>query len=453
MLVLSVGDQSMKISFKKATRRFWGGIFASAVLLASFQNCGKAGFDSSLDEGDAGAASSDAALSSKYGQSIGALVSSAPFAFEAGLDQITYNSCADSALTANRKGFYSIKAGAYENMGLGLSSNFFTYVDQNFKPDYGSSVITQAQFQNYLADSPANRDAIANLAIRSKSDLIKVYPLSGTGGTIALGQDVSTMVGNLTTAEAMDPFTIRNSGYIRYFPFSSELKVFESTLTFNTDETLAQAFRNLLVGDGVLALTYLKEKANPNLIRGGSDANPMKAAYGRGYRFSYSQPPKVNATSSRVIPSNVLASITEVDLSSGQAVYNWNCGRRYIVVRSQDQATLCPALTYAQMQTATVLRELEIARRQLSADSWDVNPLLGCVVPKGQISCYNEEQNNGSVAGVNYWPEGDKTAAAGSPESKGECFNELLQAGNYSTTKIPTKRCAHYVTICTRFNQ
>ncbi len=86
----------------------------------SFQNCGKAGFDSNLDsELDAGL--SDAELSAKYGSSTAAKVKDIPFAPEATFDTITYNSCADDHLGSN-PAFTSLKAGAYKTGGIKLKN-------------------------------------------------------------------------------------------------------------------------------------------------------------------------------------------------------------------------------------------------------------------------------------------------------------------------------------------
>lgn len=436
----------MKVRFNRTTWRAFGGIVASAVVALSFQNCGKAGFDSSLDS-SLGSASTDAALATKYGEATGALVAAVPFAFDTGFDQITYNSCSESTLTG-QPGFFSIKAGAYQNMGIKLNSNFFSYVDSNFKPSYGESSISATQYASYLGDSPANKGAVANFAIRSKANLYNVY---SAASSVTMGTDVLSLVGNLTDPAIVDGLTDKNAGYTSYFPFSTESTTIEATLTFNSSQSVAQAFRSVLAGDGLLAATYLSSASDPNTIRSPSSTTPMKTAYGKGYSLTFTQPASVNATSGRVTPLNIIGSITETDLSTGYGTgASWNCSRQYMIIRSQDQASYCPALTWDQLQDASIRRELEIARRQLRTDQWDINPVYHCAVPKGQVSCYNEDFVNGAAAGVNYFPGGDPSAVAGSPESKGECFNPLLQAGSYSTATIPTKRCANFITICAR---
>lgn len=444
----------MKLNIRKVSFRTLFGVVASLSVIISFQNCGKAGFDSTLDENLTGPGV-DAALAAKYGTTVGAAVAGLPFAFDAGFDQITYNSCAEPTLIGS-KGFFSIKAGAYQNGGVRLSDEFFQQVDRTFKPSYGETSINQLQYQSYLGDSPANKDAILNLAIRSPSDLEMVHALStgsaqGDSSSIALDKDVKRVVGNLTDSSIMDAYTVKQSGYISYFPFSSESKIFEASLTFNESQEKAQAFRNKLDSTadipGVLTLTYLKNITDLNSIRGPSSATPVRQAFGRRYNFSFSLPENTVASAARVLPKNIVREITEVDLDSGAQVA-WNCNRKYLVVRYQDRNPLCPPLTWNQLQDPLVLAELDIARRQLRADEWDINPVAHCMVPKG-TSCYN---NDADKSGVNYWPGGDPTAAPGSPESIGECYNPLVSAGNYRNSQNPpTKRCANYISICTRF--
>lgn len=447
MLVWISGELSMKVRLNKTTWRALGGIVASGVLVVSFQNCGKAGFDSSLDDSLA-TGSSDAALSAKYGSSTGALVSSIPFAFDAGFDQITYNSCAGSTVTG-QAGYYSIKAGAYNTMGLKLNSNFFSYVDTKFKPVYGNDSISTDQYTQYLGDSPANKGVVANLSIRSKADLYNVYSSSNT---VTMGTDVVGLVSKLTDAGVTTTLAAtKNAGYNSFFPFSTDSRTLEGTITMNSTLGVAEGLRRALNGgDGLLSLTYLQDSSDPNTILPAASARPVKTAYGRGYTLNFTQPSTGNNISGKILPLNIVSAITEIDMSTNQATGNgWNCNRRYIVVRKQDQATYCPTLTNAQLGDANIRNELAIARRQLRSDQWDINPTVPCVVPKG-VSCYDETYVNNAPPGVNYFPGGDPTATPGSPESNGECYNATLPQGSYATSTIPTKLCANYITICTR---
>jgi hypothetical protein len=449
----------MKFRFAKTIKNHFGWIIASGMLLTSFQNCGKAGFDSSLDD-SLNLGSVDAALSAKYGSQTGALVAAIPLAFDAGFDQIAYNSCADASQANDKQTFFTIKAGAYRNMGIKLNSAFYNYVDdpQHFKPIYDETKVVQTispgQYQGFLADSPANRGAVANVAFRDSRDLLKISMIADHNATAATldNGDVVSIAGTLTDVEMMDGYTdpYTNPNFANYFPFSTASKIMEAVLTTDksdgtdakgnrvTAEGVAIGLRSALMGNNsnnypYLTLTYLSDVSDPYLIRSPASVTPLSKAYGRGYKFNFVQPTNANA----VVPSNVLDTtngITEIDLSTGGVISNrpWNCSMRYRVVRAQDTGQ-CPKMT---LSDATLyFSELEIVRRQLPADKWDVNPKYRCAVPKGITSCYSEANVGNITPGVEY--------------NLGlECYNPELLAGNYTGGVIPLKQCLKHITIC-----
>ncbi|MGE9745503.1 hypothetical protein AB1A81_17310 [Bdellovibrio bacteriovorus] len=416
----------MKVRFKKATWRAVGGIFASFVLIVSFQNCGKAGFDSDLDSTlDAGL--TDAELSAKYGSTTGAKVSAIPFAFDAGFDTITYNSCADTHLR-NNPAFFSIKAGAYSTGGIKLTNEFFDYADTNFNPVYPATELTENQYKEYLADSPANNGAVATMAIRVKNSLTDVYTATNK---LTLWTDVIPLVAPLTDSLVMDSFAQKNTT-ANYFPFSPESRVMEAQMNFNSSESLANEYRSTFMTAAILSLTFMPNNGELYEVRSPAATTPVKTAYGKGYSLVFTPAPVSGAAVNN--PNNILSSISEYDLQSANgSVKSWNCGRRYAVIRTQDASSLCPAQSYSDISgNATYRSELAVMRRHLRADQWDVNVALKCVVPKGGVSCYKEESINGAPV-----TEYDLTK---------ECFREN---GSYSTT-VPNSRCMHWVTVCTR---
>lgn len=417
----------MKVRFKKTTWRAVGGILASFVLIVSFQNCGKAGFDSDLDsEADVGM--SDAELAAKYGVTDGAKVSAIPFAFDAGFDTITYNSCAETSIR-NNTAYFTLKAGAYSSGGIKLKNEFFDYADSNFKPIHPETSLTQNQYKDYLADSPANNGAVATMSIRDRNNLANVY--TGTG-KLTLWTDVIPLVAPLTDSLVMDAFS-QKGVTANYFPFSPESRVMEATMSMNANESTAEVYRQTFMTSAILSLTYMVNNGEIHEVRSPSSAMPVKSAYGKGYSFVYSQAPAAGAASNN--PTNVLAGVTEYDLQSPtQVIRTWNCNRKYRVVRKEDAATQCPTgKTYSDIAAdSAYVRELAIARRHLRADQWDVNVQYGCVVPRG-VSCYKEESVNGAPV-VEY----DLTKS---------CFRET---GSYGAGATPNSRCMHWVTICTR---
>lgn len=412
----------MKVRLNKTTWRAAGGILASFMLIVSFQNCGKAGFDSELD-GNVDLGLSDAELTAKYGTTTGAKVSSIPFAFEAGFDTITYNSCADSHLR-NNNAFFSIKAGAYSSGGIKIADRFFEYADTNFKPVYPETSLTTSQYKEYLADSPINAGAVATAAIRVKNSLQDVFTATNK---LTLWTDVVPMVAPLTDSLVMDSI-VQKGLTANYFPFSPESRVMEATLNFNSNESLANEYRNVFMTSGVLALTYLVNNGELYQVRSPSSALPVKTAYGRGYSLVFGQ--AGGATNN---PNNQLAGVTEYNLENPtQVIKNWNCSRKYKVIRAQDASSLCPAQSYSDLASNMARRaELAVVRRHLRADQWDVNVDLRCVVPKAGVSCYKEETVGGAPV-VEY-------------NLAKECFREN---GSYSSG-TPSSRCMHWVTICT----
>lgn len=416
----------MKVRFKKATWRAAGGIFASFLLVVSFQNCGKAGFDSDLGSSSDGALT-EADLSAKYGSTMGAKVSSIPFAFDSGFDTITYNSCADTHLR-NNNAFFSIKAGAYSTGGIKLTNEFYSYADSNFKPVYPATSLTENQYKEYLADSPANSGAVANMAIRVKNSLTDVYTASGK---LSLWTDIVPLVAPLTDSLVMDSFA-QKGVTANYFPFSPESRVLEAAVNFNSSESLANEYRSVFMTAGVLSLTYMVNNGELYQVRSPSSATPVKTAYGKGYSLTFTPAPVSGAAVNN--PNNILAGIAEYDLQSPTGgTKSWKCDRKYAVVRAQDASSLCPAQSYSDIAgNSTYRSELAIMRRHLRADQWDVNVAARCVVPKGGVSCYKEESINGSPV-VEY----DLTK---------ECFREN---GSYAGA-TPNSRCLHWVTVCTR---
>ncbi|MBO9665424.1 MAG: hypothetical protein J7501_01250 [Bdellovibrio sp.] len=431
----------MKVRFTKTTWRAVGTICASLVLVVSFQNCGKAGFDSSLDE-SLDSASLDAALTSKYGSTMAARVTNIPFAFDGGFDQIAYNSCAESGSITSSTAYYSVKAGAYQNYGLRLKDEFFNYVtkDNGFNPIYPATTISASQYKEWLADSPANINATMTAAIRDKTNLTSIYSSSNS---LALYTDVIPMIDTLTSTYVMQTLMADRGSASRYFPFSSNFRVMEANLKFNSDQSMSNSLREILRNTGQLALTYMNDTTQINSVMAAATASPQRLAYGKGYRFTFQQPPGVSNT---YMQENIVSAIQEVDLSTGSVVNaGWNCARIYRIVLVRDSTNsssggYCPPMTAAELDNASNRTELEIVRRQFRSDQWDVNVPRRCMVPKGTTpACYTENTVNGVAQGVEY-----STSAT--------CYNPLLgnNPSNYPSTTIPAARCLNYATICTR---
>lgn len=431
----------MKVRFNKTTWQAIGSVIASSLLLVSFQNCGKAGFDSNLDEA-LDSSSSDAALVAKYGEATAEKVQAIPFAFDAGFDTISYNSCAGKHLR-NNSAFVSLKAGAYSTAGIRIRNDFFGYIDQNFKPTYPETAISENQYKEFLADSPQNSKAVAVSAVRTKVDLSRPYILDGSSSA-SLNKEVIPLVGTLTDSFVMDAF-VKKGVTANYFPFSQEYRVLEAGFNFNSDDNRADAVRGEFANSAILALTFMKEQGAVTDVLSNSDSEVVRSAYGRGYSLSFVPYPVAGAHPSN--PNRVLASVTELDLMApGVAMKQWSCRRAYKIFRSEDAAATCPSHTYAEIKNNPAIREeLSIFRRHFRADQWDVNVVLGCAVPlKKSGSCYDEKPLTGQC----YQDSSGKQVCYPIAEydlSK-ECYIEDKQYAGM----IPTSRCQHFLSICTR---
>ncbi|MES3039316.1 MAG: hypothetical protein V4736_15515 [Bdellovibrionota bacterium] len=414
----------------------------AGVPLFFYQNCGKS-FDSALDSGKATISKSDA------------LKSSAPFAFETQLDTISYNSCFGSTL-ANRPNYFTLRASSHKSGGVRIKSEFFDYARQALKPSYPSTVVTDEQVKALLAESDINKNVQPQFSIRRFGDLA-TYTKSG--GAPNPGIDYSNLLGSLTedrwmgsllsleypiykSATATGFTGAVNLPYLQYFPLAltAQSRNVAATITWNDDEARAVSVRNLLNADGMIAITYTDANL-PTLIPKGQTSADDPTAYGVGYRMQFGReiaPYTGGGSPYAYNPDNILSQVEEIDLNTGRPTAGtWNCSydRRYLVVRPNDRATMCPEESYAAINNVTFANELAIVRRHFPADQWDVNLTRRCVVPKDS-DCYAQEKNaQGQLVAVEY-------------NQRNACFQSIegIPYGN----NIPVPLCAQYVSICIR---
>lgn len=419
------------ISFRKGQRsRTFAGVITGSLLLLSFQNCGKAGFDSDLGSTtDYGV--SDSTLSAKYGAAQAAKVEAVPFAYNVTFDTITYNSCSETHLRFKNQ-FSSLKVGAYASGGVNLTNDFYSYVDTNFNPIYPATELSSVQYKEILADSPVNKNVTANIAFRVKNRLTDILT---TSNSVQEGSDLVYLVSQLSNPLVSESFI--NRTVARYFPFSPDAKNVEAAMNFNSSEALAKAYRESLNNGAVLALTYQP----PNVAEVQQIVKPAGAgnavAYGRGYALNFSAfvDPVDGGRASN--PLRVINSVYEYDLRNQNSTgISWDCSLKYKVVRKEDRAAQCPAMTYARLSNAAVRAELAIAYRQLKSDEWDINVDRKCAVPIGNDSCYKEEN----------------LAAQGFAEVEYSTARECFSPTETYSNGTPTSKCQHFITVCRRPN-
>jgi hypothetical protein len=432
----------MRANIRSNLLKSFSGAIAVGLIVFAFQNCGKAGFDQTSDETSITKSDKD---------------TSAPFAFNATFDQITYNSCFGVGLSTN-PAYFTLKAGAYESGGVNMTANFLSYVKANVKPAYPATEVTVEQMKSFVGETAENVAPTLQVALRTRGAPQQVR--NPTGSSPSLNTDFVNLMTDLTDDRIMEPIFRSPGGVVNYFPLAVNQvqRVMEAKITYNGDEGVAYSLRNDLSNSGMLALTYTGPSGSSAFAArvpasasasnsAGAVVTDSSVAYGRGYNLIFAAdiapmtqdlhggaaaPPV--APNSRN-PNNILVAIQEANLENPSASTSatWSCAqaRRYVVVQAEDVASFCPADHVDRMWDANYRRELEIVRRHLPAAQWDVSVDRHCVVPKSG-PCYVEDQGAAKKL-IEY----DQTK---------ECFQNIEGLTNTAITK----RCAQYVSICLR---
>lgn len=417
-------------------------VILASVLAVFFQNCGK-GFNAE-QTGLAG-------MTSSYS------TDPTPFAFDMTFDQISYNSCFGPH-TAGREGFFTIAAGAYSSGGVALTSSFMNYVKTSgvVRPAYPSTEITDLQIKQYLYSNPGSRGAQPQMALRTRGNPQQIR--TPNGDNASEGIDFFTMLGSLADDRWMDPLVKKGAGgVVNYFNLApGGQRLLEARLTYNKDEGTAQGLRDDLRHTGMLALTYKAsfeegEETAARAVYDTASGQPTTNVFGRGYNLTFG--PAIApytrlygaSTLHTLNPENILVGVQEVDLANpGSQGGSWLCheSRRYVVVRAQDSQH-CPKDPYsylingipsAGVSAAAYRAELEVVRRHLKPEFWDVSVERKCAVPKEGM-CYQNETIGGTDAGIEY-------------DQSQPCYQSL--EGIPYSSPVPRRRCAQYVSICTR---
>lgn len=514
---------------------------STLTLLIFFQNCGKAGFDSAND-----------GTSSIHDPS-----KTLPFAFDASIDMITYNSCS----SPNSQGkTFSFKVGSYQSSaaalssssekvpksGVRLSDDFANYIKNSLKPDYPNPDVTTEQVQKLLAKSDLNSEAQLQISLRSINKGNRLGNVFFKSSGPAIGIDVIQLLGDLTDLRWADAIiagglpTKSSIQYADFFPKAAgTARNIEASFHYNTNYQTAEAYRNAFNKTGdidaqiVVGFSYTNEAILISPENATQESDLMTTAYGRGYQLGFQVPVDSTKTPSSWAyhPNNQVASVTEYDLLTNRAVSGaaWDCNARFKIVRAEDAsfswnalsaaidtavqtdsgiaagakestkaglkynmagyyqfldgngnvninvstgqkvdttldaAGLCPKMDYSTLSVVpnqnsiygvgvyagkTYGEILEIVRRHLPDNEWDVNLAYGCVVPK-KHSCYPDESRKATEGGtytglykVTYQPN---LACHYKFDANYYKANKTDSNGN-----LPTDYCTEYVTICTK---
>ncbi len=483
---------STKFKLKNIGKRALATLFVSGVAVSViFQNCGKAGFDTTSTGLDS--------LSEESSR----LSSGAPFAFDAAIDQISYLSCASSKLGGNsftfRFGAYSITRPQSPNTpdkimsGLAVKRTFFDYARANLQPTYDpknpkGNEVTYDQMKKFLSTSAGNSGQQLQFSMRKINDLKQIYTIVGSVSST----DAVPVLGDLSDDHWLEPIASKayadstGSDFVNYFPLAidASARKIEGELDFNkagTDaqiQTLAETYRDEFASNAQLVLGFSKTSDLTNLTT--PDATSARKAFGTGYRPMFKQgvTPFTNVLNGKdyeigesvvstyiQYPENVMTSISEVSLESGKSTgRTWTCDvkRRYTIARSQDSA-LCPPDGYNKssvsdkinqkaaydsfdklLKDANYRYELELVRRHFPAKDWDVSIDRRCLVPKiKNFSCYADEILATAQGGTSYGlvpVEYDQTKS---------CYSFTKGATDYGGV-APTPYCAEIASICVR---
>tara|TARA_B110001454_G_scaffold219198_1_gene251655 strand:+ start:230588 stop:232108 length:1521 start_codon:yes stop_codon:yes gene_type:complete len=353
----------------------------SIILVVGFQNCGKAGFDSGTTDTSS--------------QSVNP-ASSAPFAYEAAVDMITYNSC--NAPSSQGKTF-NFLAGSYDSKnsnggivgqssivpksGVKIRSDFINYAYEVLKPDYPNPDIVASQVQRLLADSELNSKVLPQLSVRSINKGLRLNNVYSKTNTPSIGIDVITALGDLanpTWADTLLANSFPKKTKIEYADFfsgaSNSQNRIEAGFHFNTNEQTAEDYRNAFnkIGniDAQLVLGFSYDGEGVLITPETTTTDVMSTAYGRGYQMTFSIPTLYGGTPSSWAyhPNNVVSKVEEYDLETGKAVADttWDCNLKLKIVRAEDAqfewATLVSAVDAAVAADASIAAADKATRKE-----------------------------------------------------------------------------------------
>lgn len=390
-----------------------------------------------------------------------------PFAYDAVVDTISYNSCYGENLASS--GIHGFVVSAVENpatdgetpkSGVRITKKYLDFIGTKINPSYPATTISTEQVRSFIAGSPLNKNVVPIVAVR-RTQSLDILPEDLTSTNLQSNKDYYSALSVLTNINFI-------TSLIEGIIYTPESKVLSQGPRINDFKYADDSIRTLNVKMGynltagsaelyswqlrnefnrknlALALTFHDNEAADFAINPLSpDATNLKRAYGRSFQLGFNSLAVVSHNS---IPANLLTQVEEKDLDSGSLVAGtkWSC-RQYMVMRSVDQnvaeavtapvpsAPLGLPLTYDVLtnthtyylnengQPMTGLEIVRDIRRQYSASEWDIvrlnketesgttdpdTDLLFALVPK-LSACYGAAANVTSTdpdPGVDYTP-------------------------------------------------
>lgn len=441
------------------SRRLGALLFSTAVLLLSFQNCGKSNFAPSEEENLLSSAGVDVSKNTE------------PTAFEVGLDMISYNSCVPNVRGATS--YFTMKARAGGTRGgIRLDPNFLQSASSQLRPIFGNAEVIDVQYKQLIAET--NPEAEVQLALRSTSNYRAAYigtaPKGIWGANDFIGDDA-------WLTPLVDSARRKGNQWVAYSnraPSSKSRLDFSFNQEFYSDYwsnlLAAQTFRTCVsqgcqgLGRFALAVGF-SEPLDKTLIRGpASNSQDQTYAYGRGYLLQFGYPNNRPENGMRVVKG-----VQEFNMQNQQPVVEnnaqtqWTCTEIPIMssvqrgpssapqtARSEGTTQLCNPMngTWAVNNYANI--NLAKIREVLPSHQWELgyqNTAAGsrlCAIPIG-FDCYPNEpfqnyQTNGTTQPYPYYVAYNNE----------HCINEdnLGTELSKTGTSAPNRVCSHYVTVC-----
>lgn len=463
------------------TNRQFGLLMGLSLILFTFQNCGRSGFETAGE--DTLLSVSGVTPTSK---------DSTPIAFEVGLDAIAYNSCVPSVRTT--PGYSTIRATAGGSRGgARLTPQFMASAASQLVPILGNPQVLDVQYKQLIETT--NPGAEVQAAFRSISDLQATYTGTSIDGTWGKMDGLSH---DSWLTPLVDSARRRGNAFVGYsarapsstarfdFNFSQD---FGSGSDYWSGLLSIQGFKSCVVngcqGFGRFNLAVgFSEPSNKKLIRGPTSNSAAQVyAFGRGYRLDFGHPRDPTSTNPNQVfmghGARALKGIFEYDLktqnlvSDGATPNSWSCfeipimspnkrGARDFPQTSAldnrvgaDPASRQPLCNPMQGNLAvgnfTALR-LEKVRELLPASSWQLGfqningGLRLCAIPTG-FDCYPTEAYQKFEAGVaRPYPYYVSYAPDEACINEENLATELTKTGDAALDRV----CGHYISVCTK---
>jgi hypothetical protein len=362
-----------------------------------------------------------------------------PFAFDTSISEIAYMSCAhiDSEFNSSHMSkagtYFSFKVGAYNsNSGVGLRSEFRNYLTSNYADsnDVVPDNIIQSAFKLSSQNSSPNL-LFANRPMSSPASGLYQATNSSTKPANTVEYDImlspNTTYASLTygenlkqVSELMNKPSVTRVNYFNQQGTSHNLSAglnyhYSPDYSITEAETLRNRFSDGQ-NSNFLTLTYTRDLSDPKnqtdpyiSRRTYNDTDNGTSVWGRGYKPSFRQDPRVNGIGN----NNVLSAIEEYDLSEGlkPVIATWNCNIRYLIISPIDNDAQTnsypnpygdPIPTFARCSDSSDLElsssqkaEKQLLQRYISSADWIINPIHKCIVPRaGNGDCYQKRQTD-----------------------------------------------------------